>query len=123
VAEAIRSCLRSGDVAARFGGDEFVVLLPGVSRENALQIAERILDRLHLMSLTAGADGREIPITVSIGLAGFVPGEEMDPAGVFELADRALYEAKQRGRDRAVFLDPAAVQEVLSPARWAVPPA
>jgi diguanylate cyclase len=123
VAEAIRSCLRSGDVAARFGGDEFVVLLPGVSRENSLQIAERILDRLRHLSLTAAADGREIPITVSIGLAGFVPGEAMDPAAVFDLADRALYEAKQRGRDRAVFLDPAAVREVLTPAHWAVPPA
>ncbi len=99
---------RPADVVARFGGEEFAVLLPGTSLEGARQVAERIRGAVQdlaiphpgapLVSNTAAAMPRHV--TVSIGCAALVPAPDMTFQLLVELADQALYEAKRSGRDR-----------------------
>jgi len=104
-AGVLRSCLRDGDVAARYGGEEFAVLLPGNDRDAALAIAERIRSRAEstIVSLAPGLTDR---ITVSIGVA-TTPEHALDRITLLRLADEALYDAKNAGRNRVVVLAPA----------------
>jgi len=97
-AKVLQSCLREGDLAARYGGEEFAVALPGIDRAMALTIAERIRSRTDttLISLAPGLSDR---ISVSIGVA-FAPEHAQDRIALLRLADEALYEAKQAGRNR-----------------------
>lgn len=91
-AEIIRSCIRSTDVACRYGGEEFVVILPGSDSNHALMVAERI---------RASLEGYGFPhrgITASIGVASLQEGDSVD--SLIRRADAACYEAKKRGRNR-----------------------
>jgi diguanylate cyclase len=88
--------LRPVDHVARFGGEEFVVLLPGASIEEGQQLLTR-LQRLLTASLFMH-DGREVFVTFSAGVTAFRDGEALDTA--LERADRALYEAKRTGKNR-----------------------
>ncbi len=97
VAAALRAEVRSADVLGRFGGEEFVILLPSTNRFDAVTIAERIRHRVGQL-MVAVPDG-EIGITVSIGVAAQPrDGQALDP--LLAAADRALYVAKEAGRDR-----------------------
>ena len=91
------STKRASDLGARYGGEEFSVLLPGVNRSGALEIAERIRERLAAFRQSQ----HELP-TVSIGLACFTPAAERTSHDLISAADLALYEAKHAGRDRVV---------------------
>jgi diguanylate cyclase (GGDEF)-like protein len=95
VAEAIRRNIRASDIACRYAGDEFVVLLGGASAAVASQVARRICE-------AAGAfewGGRQLEgVSVSVGVAEFVPG--MTGEMLFSQADRAMYRAKQLGKNR-----------------------
>jgi len=97
IAGAITINLRKSDMAVRFGGEEFLVLLPGSDRLGAAAIAERI--RLAVKkTVLCYTDGRELPsVTVSIGIAEMTPGGKAEE--LIENADNALYLAKQKGRD------------------------
>ncbi|MBY6204899.1 diguanylate cyclase domain-containing protein [Halomonas denitrificans] len=88
----VRDVLRSGDVLARFGGDEFVALLTGTGPQIGEEVAERMLRAIAEVRVV---DGREL--TASIGLTAYVPGDDF--AALFERADRALYDAKRSGRE------------------------
>lgn len=88
--------LRSGDIFARLGGDEFVMALPGTSLENALRVLDRVYAGLELQPVLL--DGQQQEVATSAGVAGCHPGET--PEQLFERADRALYAAKQAGRNR-----------------------
>jgi len=99
VADALREATREYDVAARFGGDEFCVLLPETDRDGALAVAERI--RALVEESTRSSD---IPVTISIGTAAH-RGSELAPDDLIALADRAAYRAKFSGRN-AVALPP-----------------
>jgi two-component system cell cycle response regulator len=88
--------VRQADLLCRYGGEEFVVLLPQTPAEQAAIMAERLRDGIARMS--ASLAGREIYITVSIGLAGLTPG--MDGAALVKAADTALYQAKKEGKNR-----------------------
>jgi len=97
LADALRQQVRESDVVGRFGGEEFVVLLPGADAAEAAKIAERLREKVSAMLLSAGT--AEIAITVSIGAA--VLGLHGDDIrALLDAADRALYEAKAAGRDR-----------------------
>ncbi|WP_312706133.1 diguanylate cyclase [Stenotrophomonas sp.] len=109
VARALRASVRSQDEVARMGGEEFLVVLPGVSREDA----RRRLDVLR-QRITEACQSLQVPgleVTASIGLAQWRPGQD-DLAALLRRADHAMYVAKRGGRNR-VFdgetADPAAV--------------
>jgi diguanylate cyclase (GGDEF)-like protein len=93
VATAIRASLRASDVAARFGGDEFAVLCPATSAEEARVLAERIRSRLYTLV-------EETLVTVSIGIADLRAQQADAVEQLFPAADRALYQAKAAGRNR-----------------------
>lgn len=96
----MESC-RATDLACRFGGEEFAVVLPDVTREAMGAWAERLLERVRLMKVVA--EGLVLPkLTVSIGIA-FFPEHGETTAEVIRAADQALYAAKKAGRDRYAF--------------------
>lgn len=99
-ADALHERLRQNDVAARWGGEEFVILADGASLENACQLAEQIRE-----AIAATAFPRLIEVTASIGVAAYAAGDTSDK--VLNRADQALYEAKRNGRDRVVAADSA----------------
>jgi len=98
VAAAIEEACRRADLPARFGGDEFAILLPETAAEDALAVAERI--RLSLEARTIRAGDLEFNVTVSGGIADLNAGEMDGPDAMLGLADQALYAAKERGRNR-----------------------
>ncbi len=91
--------LRKSDFVARLGGDEFAVILRETSETDARVLAGRALARIHAIPITQATEpGNKAMATASIGLAPIAPGD--DEKTWFERADRALYQAKQDGRDR-----------------------
>ncbi len=98
VGHAIAASLRSSDLAARVGGEEFVVVLPECALEQAREAAEKL--RLGLAALEIPVPGgARVRLTASLGLALAGPGE-VAPAGLLARADAACYRAKGEGRDR-----------------------
>lgn len=97
VAGRLPALLRAADVAGRYGGEEFAVLLPSTVQAGALVVAERI--RAAMRNEAVCFEAREIAFTVSIGLAQFDPGCAT-AAQLIARADEALYSAKHGGRDR-----------------------
>jgi len=99
IAQTINSTLqRPSDMAARYGGDEFVIILPNTMLEGALHLAEDIRDnicRLHTRHKTPVADH----VTVTIGASSGFPGDALPEDKFIWLADKALYEAKMKGRN------------------------
>ena len=98
VGKTFSKLVRDVDMIARFGGEEFVMLLPSASGEDALKVVDRIREKLARTKLRSR--DREISVTASCGVAEFQPGEEMET--VFARADDALYQAKDQGRNRCV---------------------
>jgi diguanylate cyclase (GGDEF)-like protein len=90
--------VRDGDIAGRFGGEEFIVIMRDADRERALSVAERLRSAIEASGI-AYADGK--PITISIGVTYARPGDVSSEA-VIERADRALYRAKNTGRNRVI---------------------
>jgi diguanylate cyclase (GGDEF)-like protein len=99
VGRMLRSTARNIDLPARFGGEEFAVLLYDSGIDGALVFAERFRRHLRDLSVPAGA-GRTVRVTASQGIA--VGSELVDPTALIDAADKALYRAKSEGRDRLV---------------------
>jgi diguanylate cyclase (GGDEF)-like protein/PAS domain S-box-containing protein len=93
----LRNGIRQGDIACRYGGDEFIVIMPGADKADAEQRAEAI--HLNFNSLRINYAGVEMCATVSIGVA-FYPQHGDDIDQIIKAADSAMYEAKQAGRNR-----------------------
>jgi diguanylate cyclase (GGDEF)-like protein len=98
VVRGIRRGLRATDVVARYGGDEFVVLLPDADEDAAREVAERV--RLSVSNSALDIGGRSVSTTVSIGFAVY-PDTATAPRELLARADDALYRSKDGGRDRA----------------------
>lgn len=98
VAEAIRSPLRPNDLVARFGGEEFAVLLPETTVTNAKIIAERLRERVSKTD-PGMLDNKQLPVvTISLGITGRQPGYSLDM--MIAAADVAMYHAKRNGKNR-----------------------
>lgn len=106
IANALKSISREYDTVGRYGGEEFLMLLPGFSATDAVDVAERI--RYSVMEL-ANLDQLAVPqLTASLGISDINSGAVDGPVMV-DLADQALYAAKQGGRNRSVVYDPNVV--------------
>lgn len=103
VAESIEKTCRLTDFVARYGGEEIMVLLPETGEEEAVKIAERIIDSVRKLNIKHENNDNIGIITVSIGLATYLPGSQDDEEGwekLLKRADDALYRAKETGRNR-----------------------
>ncbi len=96
-ADVIRSSLRGSDLAARYGGDEFVLVLPHTSLERGLAVSERI--RQDLFSRTRDYQKLSAPVTLSIGVASIGEDNPTSAQALLSMADKALYTAKDLGKD------------------------
>ena len=104
VAERIRRCVREGDTVARFGGDEFTLLIPRIENiEDAAKIAHKIIETLKIPFVI---HEQELFVTTSIGVSLF-PGDGLDPETLVRNADTAMYRAKDQGRDNYQLYAPA----------------
>ncbi len=99
-ARALRGSVRPGDVVARYGGEEFCVLLREADLRAATVAAERLCHALR--GLRFEADGKLVPIRASFGVAASNGGGDAEWEDLFRRADKALYQAKEQGRDRVV---------------------
>jgi len=105
IAVALKDSLRrSSDFAARWGGEEFVILLPNTDMNGALVNAERIRENIEQTSITI-SNGRSVGLTVSIGVATIIPMQELNQSELISQADRALYTAKEKGRNMVCKFD------------------
>ncbi|KAG0757503.1 hypothetical protein G6F22_019941 [Rhizopus arrhizus] len=96
------SCDRSTDLAARFGGEEFALVLPGTPAGSARLAAEKLRRAVAAMQIPQKDTGSGPWLTVSIGTATAVPAAEQPCTDLILAADRGLYQAKHQGRNRVV---------------------
>lgn len=101
VANRLSSSVRSTDIVARIGGEEFVALLPDTSVSGALMLAEKLRQALRCQPLEVA--GLALPITASFGVSNTSPHQRIGLDRLYETADQALYTAKKRGRDRVEY--------------------
>ena len=104
---AIAQCMknqikRDTDFVARFGGEEFVCLLPYVEKNNALNFARELVQCVENIKMSHPTSEISKYVTISVGIAGIVPDEKNTQTWLLIEADKALYEAKHSGRNRAV---------------------
>jgi diguanylate cyclase (GGDEF)-like protein len=115
VAQTLRGVLRRpADTLARYGGEEFAALLPRTDRNGAAAVANAFhaaIDRLHIEH---GACPIGDHVTLSLGVATFIPEPHAAPEELLRAADNALYDAKHQGRDRIVVARGGAVSRVKS---------
>ncbi|MDN5322570.1 MAG: hypothetical protein PWQ67_1024, partial [Clostridia bacterium] len=98
IAELIKNRIRKIDTLARWGGEEFIILLPDTTVKNAARLAEELRESLSRMDIPGVAS-----VTASFGVAGYCPGDSVDT--LVQRADNHMYEAKAAGRDRVRYND------------------
>ena len=98
VALTLRECGAEDVRSGRYGGEEFVVVMPGADRDDALLAAERLRAAVELAEFV-GPAGQRVPLTVSVGV-GCSTGAPVSPEALLHAADTALYTAKAGGRNR-----------------------
>lgn len=114
VAWALQGALcRPGDLMARYGGEEFVAILPHTELKGAVELAETFHDRIRELKLPHKDSPVSSTVTISIGIASVIPNQSLSPSQVVAMADKALYEAKQAGRNQSAIAAPGSREENL----------
>jgi len=103
VSNCLQNALRSSDIVARYGGDEFAIILPETSKIDTMITAERL--RENIASLKLEYDNRSLSATISLGITSFEPSKEVDKTELIKEADFALYQAKKAGKNTSKFFD------------------
>nr|MBF0222167.1 diguanylate cyclase [Desulfobulbaceae bacterium] len=93
---------RPADLAARYGGEEFCIILPETGETGVKDIAQSVLDRIRKTTIPHKSSKVSKYLSASIGTATMIPGRDTNPDKIIEIADKALYKAKNDGRDRVV---------------------
>ena len=104
VGKIIRASTRNIDLPARYGGDEFLIVLTETNHEGAIHFCERLRDSIRDTLFKNGVD--EIKLTASLGFAITIPGENISARDLVRRADHALYDAKNAGRNQVRFYEP-----------------
>jgi len=105
VARALRSaCRRPADLAARYGGEEFALVLPETGLAGAAQVGDAVRQAVSDLEVPHEQSQVSRQVTLSVGVAGLLPGMEIKPERLIAAADQALYQAKKLGRNRVVTL-------------------
>ena len=116
IADTMTAVLREYDVAGRFGGEEFVMLLPQTRAPDAFKIADRVRARIGRMPIVTSS-GEKVSVTVSIGVAALDDGSSRELTDLLAAADAALYRAKASGRDQVQMISTSrGLSAVRSPA-------
>ena len=97
-----RAIKRPADLAARYGGEELAIILPNTDPEGARKVAEKISSQVRELQIPHLNSPTNAYLTISMGVAGCIPCHNSSPQGLIEAADRALYQAKELGRDRII---------------------
>lgn len=109
VAKTIKKELREYDIASRYGGEEFAILLPDTSPDEAYKVAERLRKQVEKKKINIEElkiEGvKEISVTISIGVSLYISDKMKDPNDLYKSADKGLYIAKESGRNRVVVSD------------------
>ena len=105
-ARRLRGTVRGADLACRFGGEEFLVLMPDTTEQMAVQVAERLRKSIEEMPFDITGESDPLSVTTSVGVTSFNP-ELDDSKTLLKRADNALYEAKSQGRNRVVLKEVA----------------
>lgn len=103
VAKAISQAVRHSDLVARYGGEEFVVILPNTQAKTAAKVAERIRLQVRNLEIPHAHNKAFQYVTLSCGVASTITDSHCSPASLIYAADRALYRAKEEGRDRVLY--------------------
>ena len=101
IGQTIQKSIRSSDIAARFGGEEFAVILPEADTETARALAERLRKAVAAQEFTVPTSSTPIKVTMSIGMSCY-PLDAQEPKDLIHQADIAVYQAKLKGRNRVV---------------------
>lgn len=109
VGTVISQTLRKVDISARYGGDEFSVILPNTDKRGSLIVGEKI--RSNLKKIPLKFKGEELVLTLSIGIATY-PEDGSDREELIEKADRALYESKNEGKDKITHFEDISLEEL-----------
>ena len=107
VAQSLYRSLRSKDLAARYGGEEFVVVLPHADANAAMIVAKRICERIRALKISHASSKVSDRVTISCGVVSTSMGAISSSQELVAIADSALYEAKEQGRDRPVLAEKA----------------
>ncbi len=101
IAKAVgQHALRATDLAARYGGEEFAIILPTSEGVGAARVADRVRQAIYDMKLEHSASATQDRVTASFGVAAIVPKPGFEPSKLIEMADQALYKAKENGRNQ-----------------------
>lgn len=112
IARVLEKSIRKGDIPARFGGEEFVVLLLRSSREDSIAVAERI--RRAVEEAVVEYSGKNLAVTVSIGVSYANPDNPVSSGDLIKRADAALYQAKKAGRNRVFWYAPGLLFQAMN---------
>lgn len=104
VGKIVRACTRNIDIPARYGGDEFLVVLTETNHEGAMYFCQRLRENIEKTTFRNGEDS--IKLTASLGFAITIPGEALSARELVRRADHALYDAKRGGRNQVCYHKP-----------------